>query len=142
MRTPRSLLLAGFCVTATLAPALSGCGSDGGGGTGPNTALHASWNATSFVGQNTDFIALGMTLVMTLAPAGTYTFDFTNDMINACNPGPDCTQTGTYSSTATTVTFDPGTADQTVFNYTIVGTTLTVTGTIDLIPVTITLEKL
>lgn len=140
MHTPRALLLAGLCVSATVAPAISGCGSDE-GGTGPSSPLHASWNATSFVGQNTDLIANGMTVVMTLAPAGTYTFEFTNDLIGACTPGPDCTETGAYSYTSTLLTIDPGTPDETVFSYSIMGTTLTLTGTIEAIPVTITFEK-
>jgi hypothetical protein len=150
MRTPRSLLLAGLCVTATLAPALSGCGSDGGGtgpnggGGGTNPALHATWNATSFgvLGVG-DLIANGMTMVVTLAPGGTYTISFTNDVVGLCDPdpGPDCTFTGTYSSTASTLTLDPGTIDETTFNYTIVGTTVTLTGTIDGAAVTIVLQK-
>jgi hypothetical protein len=142
MRTSRTLLAAGFCATAALASTVSGCGSDGNGGSGPNAALYASWNATSFEALGTDFIADGMSLILTLDPAGTYTLDITNDLIDACDPGPDCINGGAFSATATQVTIDPGTQDETVFNYSIVGTTLTLTGSIGGNAVTITLERL
>jgi len=142
MRTSRTLLAAAFCGAAALAPTVSGCGSDGNGGTGPSPALYASWNATSFMALGTDFIANGMSLILTLDPAGTYTLDITNDLIDACDPGPDCVNGGSFSGTATQVKIDPGTQDEVVFNYSIAGTTLTLTGSIDGNAATITLERL
>ncbi len=140
MRTTRAILVAGFCAAVTLAPTLSGCGSDG-GGNGPGNAIVTAWDVTSFVVQGTDVIAGGMTFAIDLAPGGTYTFDVTNDQIGICTPGPDCVDTGPYSYTATTLTFDPGTPDETTVNYTIQGATATLTGTIGGFPVTITLQK-
>ena len=140
MRTSRSLLLAGFSAVTLLASTVTACG-DGKGGTGPNAALYATWNATSFMALGSDFIADGMGLVLTLDAAGTYTIDFTNDMIGACNPGPDCSVSGDFSANASRVTIDPGTADEVVFNYSIVGTSMTFTGNLDGNQVTITFER-
>ena len=88
-----------------------------------------------------DVIAQGMTLTITLTATGTYTLVVTADLIGSCDPGPNCTQTGAYTSTATTITVDPGTVDEVTLNYTIQGTTLTLTGSIDAIPVTIVFTK-
>jgi hypothetical protein len=142
MRTPRLLLAAGFCAAASFGSLTAGCGSDGKGGTGPNAALYASWNATSFQGLGTDFIADGMTLTLTFDPAGTYTMVVTNDLIGTCDPGPDCINGGDFSATATQITLDPGSADEVTLNYAISGTDMTFTGDIDGNAVTITFERL
>jgi len=91
MRIPRSLLIAGLCLSASLATGLSGCSSDGGGG--PSGSLTGNWEVTSFLVMGTDAIADGMTFSMSLS-GGVYTFDVTNDMIGICDPDPDCTDTG------------------------------------------------
>jgi hypothetical protein len=140
MRITRAILVAGFCAAATLAPTLAGCGSDG-GGNGPGNSIVTAWDVTSFVVQGTDVIAGGMTFAIDLAPGGTYTFDVTNDQAGICTPGPNCSDTGPYTYTATTLTFDPGTIDEVVLTYTIQGTAATLTGTIGGFPVTISLQK-
>ncbi|MDZ4864061.1 MAG: hypothetical protein SGJ01_11515 [Gemmatimonadota bacterium] len=140
MRITRAFAVAGFCAAATFAPTLSGCGSDG-GVIGPGNAIVTAWDVTSFMVQGTDVIAGGMTFAIDLAPGGTYTFDITNDLVGICTPGPDCSDTGPYTYTATTLTFDPGTPDEGLLTYTIQGATATLTGTIGGFPVTITLQK-
>lgn len=139
MGSHRSPLIVAFALAAALAPMGSACSSDG--GNGPGDALIASWNATSFMVQGTDAIADGMSLVMTFESGGTYTLEFTNDQIGACNPGPDCTQTGTLEFTGSHFTLDAGTVDEVTLNYSIQGDTMTITGTIDAIPVTIVLTR-
>lgn len=141
MRTPRILLIAGLCTTAALTPGITACGSDGNGGTTPNIALYAAWNVTSFVGLGTDFIADGMTMVVTIDAAGTYTAAVTNDLIGTCSPGPDCVTGGDFTATATRITLDPGSQNGVTFNYSIAGTAMTWTGNIDGNPVTITMER-
>ena len=127
--TRRSLFAASF-----LAVALAACSSDE--STGPDPALIGDWNATSIVALGTDLIADGMTLVATVNNDGTYELDITGDLMGACDPGPDCVVTGDYTATATQITFDPGTVDQTVLNYSISGNNLTLSGNIGGIPVT------
>ncbi len=141
MHTPRIFLVAGLCAAATLAPAVSGCGSDGKGGTGPNVALYADWNVTSFQALGTDFIADGMTMAITFDAGGTYAVVVTNDLVGICDPDPNCITGGDFTATGTTVTLDPGSVDEVAFNYSIVGTTMTFTGSIGPDPVTITLER-
>jgi hypothetical protein len=142
MRLHHLFLATAFTAT-TIAASITACGSDGDGnvGTGPNNALYDSWNATSFQALGTDFIADGMTLVITFNVAGTYTLDITNDLIGACDPDPDCTTGGDFTGSASQITLDPGSPDEVTFNYSIVGTTLTLTGSIEGNPVTITLER-
>lgn len=139
MRARSARLVVTLGLATVLFPAVSACGSDG--GNGPGDALLASWNATSFVVQGTDAIADGMSLVMTFESGGTYTLEFTNDQIGACSPGPDCIQTGTLDYTGTEFTFDAGTVDEVTLNYSIQGTTLTLTGSIEGIPVTVVLTR-
>jgi len=124
-----------------LASAIAGCSSSS-DGNGPSNALYSAWNATTFVAQGVDYIAGGMSLVLTLDANGTYQLDYTNDQIGACNPGPDCTDNGNFSSTSTQFTLDPAGPDPVTFDYTIQGTTLNLSGSVGNTPVTLTLEKL
>ncbi len=126
--------------TAGIVALLAACSSDS--GTSPaDPALIGTWNVTSFQALGQDFIAQGMTMIATFTNAGTYTLDVTNDLTGTCDPGPDCVAMGDYSATATQFTFDPGTVDAVTFSYTIVGTTLTFTGSISGVPVTVTATK-
>jgi len=136
MRPRRAFLLAPLCALA-LTPIVSGCSDD----TGPSSPLFATWNATSFTALGDDFIADGMTLRVTLSATGTYTLVVTGDLVGSCDPGPNCTETGNYTYTATNITIDPGLADEVTFAYTIQGTTLTFTGSIGGNPVTIRFTK-
>jgi len=137
----RSAWRALLCVPLAMAvaPLATGCSDDE--PTTPPAPIVGTWNATSISAIGQDFIAQGMTLTATFATNGSYTVAVTGDLIGACNPGPDCTASGTYSSTATQVTLDPGTADAVTFNYLVSGTTLMLTGSIEAIPVTIMLSK-
>jgi hypothetical protein len=137
MRVRRSSLLAPLCAVA-LTSVVPGCSDDG---TGPTSPLVGTWNATSFTALGQNLIAQGMTLTLTLTAAGTYTLVVTGDVVDICDPGPNCTLTGTYTSTATTITTDPGTADAQTFAYTIQGTTLTFTGSLSGVPATIIFTK-
>jgi hypothetical protein len=134
---PFSLL----CAAAILPALLSGCSSDDPSAPAAESALVGSWNVTSFATATEDFIAQGMTLAITFSSSGTYTLTFTNDLIGSCNPGPNCTDSGAYSATASTLTFDPGTMDESVFNFVVAGNTVTLTGSIAAIAVTITLVE-
>ena len=135
MRVTRRSLFAG----SFLAVALAACSSDE--STGPNPALIGVWNATSINALGTDLIADGMTLVATVNDDGTYALDITGDLMGACDPGPDCVVTGDYTATATQITFDPGSVDETKLNYSISGNNLTLSGNIGGIGVTFEFTK-
>ena len=110
--------------------------------TGPSSdGLVATWQATSFQVLGFDAIQQGMGARLTLTAARTYTFLITNDITDACEGATTCTDTGAYSSTSTQITLDPGTPDAITFNYAIQGSTLTLTGDIEGIPVTMVLQK-
>jgi hypothetical protein len=101
-----------------------------------------TWHVTSFIVPGLgDVIANGMTLTGTLNNDGTYSLAYANDQVGACNNSSSCTRTGNYSHSGNTIIIDSGTADATTFNYTISGSTMTWTGTIDGTPVTITMVK-
>lgn len=105
-----------------------------------DVTIVGTWQAISFTGLGTDFIAGGMTLEATLSASNTYTFDVTGDLAGICgDDGPDCSnETGSYTATDTEVTLDPGDEDEVTFAYDIQGTIMTWTGSIDGTPVVIT----
>ncbi len=144
MLARRFALRTARCLTVLLALAFVACSSDDSNGPAPapGATLVGSWNATTFATSTDDFIAQGMTLVMTIKNDDTYTFAFTNDLVGACNPGPDCANNGPYTATSTTLTIDPGTVDETVFTYSVAGSTLTMNSSINGTPVTLVLRKL
>lgn len=110
--------------------------------TGPSSdGLVATWQATSFQVEGFDVIQQGMGVKITLTAGKTYTLVITNDFTGACEDSPNCTDTGAYSSTSTQITLDPGTPDEVTFNYAIQGSTMTLTGDIDGIPVTMKLQR-
>lgn len=143
MLSRRTLFSAALVLSLGLGSGSLACGSDGGNGPGGGVvaALVATWDVTSFVAGGTDLVQSGMGLSMALDNTGGYTLDYTNDQTGNCDPNPDCTNTGAWSATGTKMTFDPGTPDAVTLNYTVQGTTLTLTGTIDITPVLITAEK-
>jgi hypothetical protein len=135
----RSLaVLARLSAVVALAPIVLACGDDE---TSPTDAMVGTWNVTSFTAGGTNFIAGGMTLSIALTSAGTYTLTVTNDLIDSCDPGPNCTQTGNWTATTTTITINSGTVDATTFDYTRSGNTMTWTGEIDTTPVVIVLSR-
>ena len=139
MRITRALLLAQISATGLLTPWMTGCSDDD--DTGPSNTLVGTWEATSFVGEGQDVIALGMDVTLTLTGSGGYTLEIAGDLIGACAPNSSCDQTGTYTNTETQITLDPGTADELTFSYLIQGSTLTFTGTIEGTPVAITFVR-
>ena len=140
MRFTRAMLVAQLCATSIIIPWIAGC-SDDDDGTGPNSPLVGSWNATSLVALGNDLIALGMDLTLTLSEAGDYTLDISGDLIGACDPDPSCSQSGSYTNTDTQITLDPGTAEAVTLAYVIQGTTLTLTGAINGTPVSFTFTR-
>ncbi len=136
MRTsiPRIAVIA--LALALVTGPLSGCSNDEPSAP-PGASLVGTWNATSFTAQGMNFIAQGMSLSMTLSGSGTYSFVVANDLLGMCSGTQNCTNTGNYTSTANQVTLDPGTDDEVVFNYTIQGTMMNWTGTIDGTPVSV-----
>jgi hypothetical protein len=112
---------------------------------GPEASLVGTWQATSFnVTGLGDFIAAGMTLSTTFTNSGTFNFAVTGDLADLCgDQGPDCSAPGTYTATATqlTVTLDDDEEEDVTFGYSIQGSTMTWTGDIDGIPITVTFQK-
>lgn len=137
-RIPRRILLLSLTATAALTGA---CSDDDDDTTGPgNTAVVGTWEVTSFTANDTDFIANGMTLTATLAANGTYTFDVTNDQIGVCEGEvADCSTSGEYEASASTVTIDAGSVDAVTFDYDIDGGTMTWNGDVNGVPATVTL---
>jgi len=132
--------LVGLLVTL---PACSGDDPSGPGGSGGNQdAYVGTWTAQSFTVQGTDFIAMGMGLQATFTTS-TYSLTVTDDIVGICDFAgtTDCTSTGDLSGTSSQVTFDPGTQDEVVFNYTVLGSSMTFSGSIDGQPVTIVFSK-
>lgn len=133
-----------FFALVAFAVALSACSDDDNpaGPGGNQDAYVGTWTATSFVVSGMDLIDLGMGLQATLTTSS-YSLTVTDDVVGICegSGSTDCTETGTLSGSGSQVTFDPGTADEVVFDYTIVGSNMTFTGAIDGEPVSITFHK-
>jgi len=130
-------------LAVALAPLATGCSDDS---PAPiPSPLVGTWDATSISAFGQNLIDQGMTLTVTFASNGNFTIEVTGDLTGQCDPGPDCTVGGTYTTTTTQVTLDPSTdptaADQLLFNYFIQGTSLMLTGSIQNIPVSVTLAK-
>ena len=137
MRTRSSALLAGLMAAVLVA----GCGNDEPTGNTPASPLFGTWLALNAETPNGDVIADGgMSLVATIGDAGTYSFNITGDQLGLCNPGPDCTVTGSFTHTDNTVTIDFNGTDATV-NYNVDGDVMTWTGTIEGAQVTITFNR-
>lgn len=139
-RTRSLSLVAALVATSFLAACSSD--DDNGGPTG-TPSLTGTWVATSFVALGTDFVAAGMGLTLTLTNNGTYTLEVTNAQVELCDDeqATDCTETGTYTSTATTLTLDEGTADELTVNYTLQGSTMTFNFSIDGTPIVVTFAR-
>ena len=141
LRPPRSTILLALVAFAT---ALSACSDDDNpaGPGGNQDAYVGTWTATSFVVSGMDLIDLGMGLQATFTTSS-YSLTVTDDVVGICaeSASTDCTETGDLSGNGSQVTFDPGTADEIVFAYTIVGSNMTITGEIDGEPVSITFRK-
>ena len=138
MRTRSNALVAGLVAAALVA----GCGKDEPTGNTPASPLYGTWLAKNADTPQGDVIADGgMSLVATIGDAGSYSFNITDDQLGLCNPGPDCTVTGTFTHTDNTVTIDFNGTDATV-SYTVEGDTMTWLGTIDGEQVSITFNRI
>ena len=131
-------------LTLALGWGIAGCSSEEGGTSpGVNPAVVGTWNATSLVVQGSDLIAQGMSLSLVFNSNGTYSFNITNDQAGLCDPGvADCFDSGSFTATGSQIVLDPGTIDQETLNYSISGTTMTLTATLDLTPITVVLDRI
>lgn len=137
---PRFTILLALAAVAATLPACSGDDDPAGPG-GNQDAYVGTWTVTSFEAQGMDFIAEGMTLQATLTTS-TYSFTVTGDQVGVCGgTATSCTTNGDISATSSQITIDAGDPDAIAFNYTVSGSTMTWTGSIDGIPATITLSK-
>lgn len=137
-RRAGTLLLIHLAVALT-ATSLVACSDDD--PSGPGAGLAGTWNATSFVVQGQDLIVLGMGITLALNSSNTFVLTVTGDLTGVCGGASSCTENGSYSSTATQITLNPGTEDEVTFNYALLGQTLTLTGSIDGNQATITLIR-
>lgn len=143
MRARITRRLTSLIATAFLALAAVGCDDDP-VSPGDQEQILAVWGVTSFVTGDTDLIGEGMTLIVTLEDGGEYTFEVTNDLADICGGagGEDCTTTGSFDYTATTVTInDDDPEDATTFEYDINGASMTWTGMIGTEAVVITFTE-
>lgn len=143
MPTLRTLRLSTAIALTTALTGLAACGDDP-ASPGDQDPILATWNVTSFGTGEVDLIDDGMTLVITLGSDGMYTFQVTNDQADICGGvgGENCTTTGSFAHTATTVTInDDDPDDDTTFNYVVQGNTMTWTGTIGADPVVLTFTR-
>ena len=135
MKTPIAGRMRAALTLGLLAATLSACGDDD--PTGVASDLVGTWQVTSFQAIGfPDFIAAGMAVTVTLTDTD-YALVITNAQADLCDGAANCTNTGTYSATSSQITLDPGTPDAITFSYTISGSTMTWTGSIEGIPVTI-----
>lgn len=135
----RSLALCAQLCFVGMVPLVAGCSDDD--ETSPTSDLIGTWNVTSFVATDLgDLIDQGMTMEVELTNSSTYVITVTGDLVDICDPGPDCTQNGNFSADQQTITIDPG-VDAVTFNWVRNGDTMTWTGTIGGTPVTIILEE-
>ena len=70
-----------------------------------------------------------------------YSLSITNDQIFFCEGGTNCSDSGEFEASDTRITFDPGTEFEGTISYSIVGNTLTFSGTIDFTSLSGTLER-
>ena len=126
-------------LAAAIAPLAAGCSGDD--PPGPTGTVVGTWEATSLTVFGQNLIAQGMTLTATFRANDTYTIDVTGDLTGQCDPGPDCTVSGSYAATGSQLTLDEGTATEVTFAYVIQGSTMTLNGSIEGIPAVVSLRR-
>lgn len=125
-----------------LGVAIAGCSDDGDTAPTIDPAVVGNWNAASFLVQGNDLILQGMGLSFIFGADGSYDVFITNDQGGLCDPGmTNCSEAGEYTATATQIVLDPGTIDETTLNYSISGTTMTVSAVIDGTSITAVFDK-
>jgi hypothetical protein len=133
-------------LVAMMAVALvSACGDeDDDGSTGPNGSgdpILGTWAATMFSVNGMDQTPGGMSVSLTFTET-TYSLGVMGDSNNIiCETTTDCTDGGAFSYTATTATFDPGDPEEITLDYSISGSTMTLSGNIGGFTLTATLVK-
>ena len=138
--TCQTRLRRAVAVMLAAAPFAFGCSSDGFIDE-PSTTIVGTWNATHITAQGTNLVQLGMGATATFNSPNTYSFSITGDLAGICAPATSCTQTGTWAATATQLTLTPSVGDPLSFSYSIIGSTMTWTGTLAGIAATVTLVK-
>lgn len=148
-RPPRSKTQARAWRPLTLAVVLSvaivGCDDDATGPENGGATVVGTWTVTSFQALGTDGIADGMSMSATFSQVGTFVLIVNDDTLGLCDGQGtiNCNIGGDYTSTATQLTLEIDNEDEDtlVFAYVIQGSTMTWTGAIDSIPVTVTLQR-
>jgi len=108
---------------------------------GSNDPILGTWAATSFSVNGVDQVLTGMSVSLTFTET-TYSIGIMGDSNNViCETTTDCTDGGGFSYTSTTATFDPGTSDEVTLDYTVNGSTLTLSGDIGGVNLLATLTK-
>ncbi len=131
-------------LTLALASAVAGCSDDEiSTAAGVDPAVVGTWNATSFVVMGGNDLIPPLAVSFAFNANGTYALNFTNDQGDFCDPGEggNCGEAGTYTSTSTTITLDPGGEDETTLSYSISGSTMTINATIDDETIVVVLNK-
>ena len=124
-------------------PLLAACSDDDPTGV-VDDALLGNWAVTSFTIEGFGDLIAATNLELTMGfTEDSYTFDVTSDDLGIfCSAGTDCSESGDYSISGSSLTFDPGTADAASFTYSISDNTLAATGTVDGDAVTISADKM
>lgn len=124
-RTRHGVLIAALVI----APLTLGCGEDG--PTSVPVPLLGVWDATTFVADGVDLVADGTFISFSFFDDASYAFAVTNDVNGiVCDVPPNCSDSGDFETTGNTLVLDPGTVDELTMTYSVSGTTLTVSGTI------------
>lgn len=137
MRWLRTFRRSTLIVFAAVVPLVVGCD----GTTEPPPEFVGTWDATSLLVNGFDLMGEGMTLTFTFTSGGEYSYTVTNDQLDYCDPGPNCSDSGEFVVTGNQITFDPDTVWEETYSYTLTGSTLTVTATFAGATFTFTFEK-
>lgn len=134
-----------LALAVVLSMSIAGCDDDATGPENGGTTVVGTWIVTSFQAFGTDGIVEGMSMSATFSQVGTFILIVNDDMLGLCDGegAINCNIGGGYSTTATQLTLevDDEEGDDVVFAYAIQGTTMTWTGTIDSIPITVILQR-
>lgn len=139
MKTTNKLKTAGVLLLGA-ALLTAGCGEDEGSTAPVPTSILGTWIVTSIMVEGNDLAQLGMVLSFHFSADGEYSFLVTEDQLGMCDAGPFCEDFGDFDVTATQIIFDPA-EDPKPFSYSVSGDVMTLTGVMNGIPVTLTLER-
>ena len=129
-------------LTLVLGLGIAGCSSDDGGTTPGTNPVVGTWNATSLSIQGgPDLIAQGMGYSIVFNSDDTFVSTTTNDMAGFCDMVSNCLDSGDYTASDTQIILDAGTSDAFTVNYSISGTTMTLTFTLNGMASVLVLDK-